>query len=307
MKTALVQKSSRLLGTAAAAFLIAIPLAEAGNESGHGGVSIVCRTKDNSIKSVELLDTFEGNHQYNLKIGGSELPVEDQIEAAQNRLSSRTDVLTEFQNELAHVQAHIHFLKEGVGLNPTDDAFPVINKKGCKYEQLAVYTDAGQVLVDAELFGFLSKTDQAALYVHETIFKMARARGAKSSVEARKLTAYLFIRPNQPAVIKELLASMFAPPAPSTPPAPEYIYPQRGTYRTNVQSFSPVIVWFNRANGTLTTDELGSVAKFSCSVGTDRTHCVGTSEGVEGQSLIWISNHVFYWVSHLGKYTYNRL
>lgn len=205
----------RIIRVNLVACCLVVPFAaQAGEREGHGGVSIVCRNQVGQIASVELLDTFEGNNQYNLKIGGSELPIEDQIEAAQNRLVSRPEILENFQVELAHVQAHIQFLKEGVGLNPTDDAFPLINKKGCKYEQLAVYTDAGQVLVDAELYGSLSKTDQAALYVHETIYKMARARGAKSSVESRKLTAYLFTRPNQPAVIRQLLISMFVPPPP---------------------------------------------------------------------------------------------
>lgn len=188
-----------------------------GGKEGHGGVSIVCRTPSDAIKSVELLDTFEGNNQYNLKIGGSALPPEDQVEQAQTRLASRPDLLDEFQTELANVQAHIQFLKGEVGLNPTDDAFPVIKKKSCRYEQLAVYTDSGQVLVDSELYGFLSTTDQAALYVHETIFKMARSRGETSSVTSRKLTAYMFTRPNQPNVTKELLASMFPPPAPPAP------------------------------------------------------------------------------------------
>lgn len=192
----------------------------AGGKEGHGGVSIVCRSPNHSIKSVELLDTFEGNNQYNLKIGGSALPLEDQLEQAQTRLASRPDLLDEFQSELANVQAHIQFLKQGVGLNPTDDAFPVITKKGCRYEQLAVYTHGGQVLVDSELYGALSLTDQAALYVHEVIFKMARGRGATSSVESRKLTAYLFTRPNQPSVTKELLASMFPPPAPPVSDTP---------------------------------------------------------------------------------------
>jgi hypothetical protein len=123
------------------------PAAHAGEREGHGGVSIVCRKVDGSIKSVELLDVFEDNNQYNLSITVSTLPVDDLIEQAQTRLASRTDLLDEFQTELANVQAHIQFLKQGVSLNPTDDAFPVIAKKGCRYEQLAVYTQNGQVLV----------------------------------------------------------------------------------------------------------------------------------------------------------------
>jgi hypothetical protein len=280
--------------TAILAFACLLPAPAVAGREGHGGVSIVCRNRDKSIKSVELLDTFEGNNRYNLKIGGSALPIDDLIEQAQIRLASRPDLLEEFQNELAYVQAHIQFMDKEVGLNPTNDAFPVIKKKRCRYEQLAVYTDDGQILVDSELFEWLSVTDRAALYVHEVIFKMARGRGAESSVESRKLTAYLFTRPNQPGVIKELLESMFPPPAPPAPPAPpsppQPVHPRAfeeissGHYQTN----NPDVCFFTiykdntRGNMTLEWNNMtgrcaitGQIVSLNCS----RSYCGGDARG----------------------------
>lgn len=212
-------KNKHTWHTAAIILLCATNLALASDSEreGHGGVSIVCRDADEKIESVELLDIFEGNHQYGLEIKDRTTSFDEQIEQAQTRLVSRPELLEEFQNELAYVHANIQFPSEEVGLNPTDDAFPVINKKGCAYKQLAVYTNDNQVLVDAELYNKLSETGKAGLYIHEVIFKMARARGATSSVTSRKLVAYLLARPHNPKVIKKLLSSMFSAPKPKLP------------------------------------------------------------------------------------------
>lgn len=216
MKIALVQKSSRLLSAAAAAFLIAIPLAQAGNESGHGGVSIVCRDSRQRILSVELLDTFEGRYQYGLSITDRDIPTLEQVDLAALQLSIRKDLQDEFKKTFDQIWANSRFVEYGVGLNPTNDAFPVINKRGCAYEQLAVYSFDGQVLVDKELYNWMSYTDRAALWVHESIYKMARTRGASSSITSRKITAYLFAQPSYPRELAKLL-DVILPPRPLTP------------------------------------------------------------------------------------------
>ncbi|MGZ6311753.1 MAG: hypothetical protein ACXWOH_14045 [Bdellovibrionota bacterium] len=91
------------------------------------------------------------------------------------------------------IQDHLVFLPKDVGLALINDAFPIITKKGCQYEQLANCGSDGMIRVDTEIFESLHPKDRAALYYHEALYKMARdLSGASSSVQTRALVGYLF-------------------------------------------------------------------------------------------------------------------
>jgi hypothetical protein len=79
----------------------------------------------------------------------------------------------------------------------TDDVLPRFTKKGCEYEQLALYDpESGQLQIDAEIYNspHFSRTDAAALWLHEAIYKLDRfLNKTENSREARKLTAMLFM------------------------------------------------------------------------------------------------------------------
>ena len=136
---------------------------------GNGGVSVVCRDANERILSAELLDIFEGKVRYG-KNYNDNLDSDTKVELAQLKLINHPDFLSAFQEELARVRAILMYVPVGNILTPTNDAFPTILKKGCNFEQLANYTDDGDLLVSQEIYNHLSEVNKASLLVHQTVY-----------------------------------------------------------------------------------------------------------------------------------------
>lgn len=171
---------------------------------GNGGVSMVCRDANERILSAELLDIYEGKVRYGKKYNNS-LNSDTKVELAQLKLINHPDFLSAFQKELARVLAILMYVPVGNILTPTNDAFPTILKKGCVFEQVANYTDDGDLLVSQEIHNHLSEVNKAALLVHETVYAIFRGKGATDSRQARKLTAELLAQNADQKVIDEIL------------------------------------------------------------------------------------------------------
>ena len=196
-------------------------LAHAGRDTGNGGVGIVCRNPRGNILSVEMLDIYEGRIQNSLTYAAEPTDTDVRIGMTEPKMISNPSFLREFQNELARVRAGWIFLPRGTGLEPTNDAFPVINRRGCAFEQVANYTDEGQIYVDRELFSQMDSLNQAALYLHEAIYKLARNQVQETtSIRTRRIVAHLLARNGDSAVIAELMRQLSTPPAPPAPPTP---------------------------------------------------------------------------------------
>lgn len=183
-------------------------LAFAGNEKGNGGVSVVCRDTNEKIESAQILDIFEGEVRYGKKYDNITDP-ETKIQLAQMYLTKYPEFLEAFRNELAKVRAIIMYVPVGIILKPTDDAFPIIEKKGCQYEQLANYTEEDDLLVSQEIYNELKNVDKAALMIHEVLYSLFREYGAKDSRQARKLTAELLAKNADQRVIDLIIEKTF--------------------------------------------------------------------------------------------------
>ena len=83
-------------------------------------------------------------------------------------------------------------LQDGVELAPVDDAFPTVIPTDCKIEQLANYVNDQEILVDGAIWKALDLTNQAALIVHESLYKFLRSFGDTDSRRTRRIVAYLF-------------------------------------------------------------------------------------------------------------------
>jgi hypothetical protein len=211
----------KYLGISVLGFLSGVAYAD---RVGNGGVSVVCRSADGQILSAQLLDLFEGEHQYHLSY---EAPpgadVDQLVNLSQLQMASNQKFLADFQSNLSQVRAKMTFLGHGVGLEPTNDAFPIIHKDGCAFEQLANYAEDGNIYVNSEIFDRLDKVNQAGLYVHEAAYAVARAQnGARSSVRARRLTGQVLAKKSDSGVIQELMKELSSLP---TSPKPD---PYRG-------------------------------------------------------------------------------
>jgi hypothetical protein len=186
---------------------------------GNGGVSVVCRDAAGKITSAEILDLFEGRNQFGLNYPTGGTDVDTLVELAQLKMVGKADFLIQFRSVLSDVRAGLVFLPRGVGLTPTDDAFPTITRKGCHFEQLANYRDEdSKIYVDQEIYNKLSQVDRAALIIHEVIYKLARVnQNEVSSVRSRKLTSQVLALNSNQGVIDSLMASIGKKPEPAQP------------------------------------------------------------------------------------------
>lgn len=175
-------------------FVIATSLiAHAGGEKGNGGYSIVCRDDNEIITSAELLDIYEGRMIYRRNYPVQQKSIEEFIKLGRSRLSENHLYFQgKLDKQLAIVEKSIVLVPEGNILNETEDAFPPIKKKGCKFEQVANFTDGGELIIAQEIFDRLDNLNKAALYLHEAIYLIRRkAVGDTNSQVTRRIVSQL--------------------------------------------------------------------------------------------------------------------
>lgn len=171
-------------------------------EKGNGGYSVVCRDNSGMITSAELLDIYEGRILYKRAYAVDMNSVEELIEIAKSRLAEHGGFLSKLEKELSAIHQNLIFIPDGNELQPTDDAFPPIKKKGCQFEQLANYTNAGEVLVSQEIYDRLDNVNKAALFIHEAVYAIRRKAVADTNSQvSRRITAHLMATNPDSAVI----------------------------------------------------------------------------------------------------------
>jgi hypothetical protein len=200
--------------------------AHAGNEAGNGGVSIVCRDQSGEIISAEILDIYEGREVYGRTYSYENLSFQTKIQLAQLKLTSYPGFLKRLQDKLTSAQANTVFIPYGSELEATNDALPLIKKKGCKFEQLANYTRNGELLISQEIYSKLDNTNKAALYVHEAAYTLRRNSGDTDSQKSRRLVAHLMAENGD----QKIIASIIGQSVPQLPPKPDSAYVTQDHY-----------------------------------------------------------------------------
>lgn len=173
-------------------------------DKGNGGYSIVCRdTEGGPITSAELLDVYEGRVLYKRNFEVAQNSVADLIAMAQSKVEYFGYFASKLQKEINLIEKNTIYIPAGNELESTDDAFPPIKKKGCKFEQLANYTNAGELLISSEIYDELDNVNKAALIIHEAIYSIRRkALGEATSQNTRRLVAHMMSTNGDPAVIE---------------------------------------------------------------------------------------------------------
>lgn len=191
----------------------------ASGEKGNGGYSVVCRDVNGAIKSAEVLDIYEGKILYKKSYPGPEFEVKTLLSIAQVKMKEHYSFSSKLEKEIELANANMVFIPEGHELQPTDDAFPVIKRKGCKFEQLAIYTEDGELLVSQEIYDQLDNVNKAALVLHEAIYSLRRkSRGDETSLATRRLTAQILATNGDQKIIDRLAnESMYQPDAKKLP------------------------------------------------------------------------------------------
>jgi hypothetical protein len=170
-------------------------VAFAGNETSGGGAVAVCRDSAGRILSAQLLDLYEGEIRFGLSIPRSKDSADFQLGQMLSRLDGHPVLRGRLALAIREVIQRIEFLPSGVGLSPGVDLgqdYGVIVPEGCRLEYAAFYEATGKIKVARGVFSALPPTDQAALVVHEAVYRLARDRGHRNSAKSRVLTATLF-------------------------------------------------------------------------------------------------------------------
>ena len=177
----------------------------ASGEKGNGGYSVVCRDTQGTITSAEILDIYEGRILYKRNYPDNSFSVETLLNVAKYKMKEHVAFSAKLEKEIDLANSNMIFIPEGNELESTDDALPVIKKTGCKNEQLANYTDEGELLVSQEIYDRLDNVNKAALILHEAIYSLRRkSRGDETSQTTRRLTAQILATNGDQKVIDRL-------------------------------------------------------------------------------------------------------
>jgi hypothetical protein len=170
-------------------------IAFAGIKEGGGGGAYVCRNPDNSIKSVQLVDLWEATETLGMSIQYDDITSpEDQVATAISRLGTYFPAI---RRQLSAVQLKVVQAKPDVKWPAPDDVKNKFSDAGCPLEGMMYYNDiANRLVVNPQLFNFMvahgTKTDVAASYFHEILYKVLRQGGATNSVFARYVNGAIF-------------------------------------------------------------------------------------------------------------------
>jgi hypothetical protein len=208
-------------------------------DSGHGGGGFLC----NNPQDNELLDLWEGAlpipFGYQLHIPANYDPIETQLKRAMDRLQ----ILHPFFAKA--VQAHLDIILNngpnkikfqtppGYNLLFPSDTLSAGLKEGCKPVGLADYTDKkvdlkDVLLIDQSRIDQLPLRDQAALWLHEAIYKELRdTQKDKDSVYTRHLVALLFSDETIEGIFAKTISQKYVMLCESqTKDSIAYMYPQ---------------------------------------------------------------------------------
>lgn len=170
------------------------PILAKGGIAGGGGHGIVCKDK------TLFLDIFESEIKYGNKIIEMNGDVKERLALVIKKINSElvAPYSVMIRDALSYVQSKSYskFLADGLIIAPGLDLGNedgVIMPLGCHLTAVGYYSSSGFLEVSKTTYDKLSLTDQAAFWLHEAVYKVARDLGRVSdSMRVRKFVGYLF-------------------------------------------------------------------------------------------------------------------
>ncbi len=187
---------------------------------GNGADAIQC--VNNSNTSFQLLDLYERDNLWNFT---EDLTLRSYADR-ESILLSRIELLRVFDVCRANLyESWINtfwaesLVIDGVTLTDIQDAGVIFMPQQCQLVQLVVqrrplFIEDPRYIISGEVFDALTIEGQAAVILHEVIYREAIARGATTSIDTRALTAMLFSRRLSDLSVqqaRDLLASLGFP------------------------------------------------------------------------------------------------
>ncbi len=174
---------------------ISLHFAVARDKAGNGGGAHVCRDPETGkIRTIELYDLYEGRVRYGFRpvdLRGVSSSVV--FAGAISRLKAEHESLA-VRAEAMRLAVEKYWSPGAQRLIPSIDSDRVMVDPGCAYEQIATWDEqVGKIFVDEELVNALDPVSLGALFLHESIYKIARVySGEVDSNETRELVARIF-------------------------------------------------------------------------------------------------------------------
>ena len=186
-------------------------------EKGNGGYSVVCRDQEGSIISAEILDLYEGRLISKNSYDEGQRSFDDYMKEAIKNL--KDPLFTKYLiTELQLYEKNKIFIPIGNELESTEDAFPSIRKKNCKFEQVANYLSTGEILISEEIYQHFDELNKGALALHEAIYSIRRkAVGDTQSKTTRKLVSEILSLLPDNEIIQKWISDTLYRPINSTP------------------------------------------------------------------------------------------
>lgn len=185
-----------ILGMASLSMAHDFPEQLFGNQVGNGGKGVVCRDKQNQIKSVQLLDFYEASV---LGRGMPRYSGKDYSEMATNAIDRLKTIDPQkfilYRSEWMGFENNRAFIRAPIIETPDSDHI-IAPPPGCTIEQLAIqitpaFPQDRRYNINEMLWQKMSETNRAGLILHEIIFREAIARGHKNSIAVRYLNAVI--------------------------------------------------------------------------------------------------------------------
>jgi hypothetical protein len=253
----------------------------AGNETGHGGGIVMdCFEAPNIISNpgqAVLLDRYEADRAglkprtsaqtwiHNPAWPNNPAHVRAEIDRAFGRLQPLNPGLAAAAIKmLPHIQGVRKPVPDGKSLPPPPDTLLEYLGKGCKLAGAFRFNDDSDFLeVDDLYFDILNEIDEAALWVHEAIYKVLRDAGqSDDSLDTRKIVGYLFSEETIPSVdIVQFLSSF-------------RLYACSFEKEAGARSFEP----FNLVSYKTKYESLGICFSFWAGIARNGLRCMGDAE-----------------------------
>ena len=172
----------------------------ASHKIGNGGGVMVCpaATEDHfSWRSVTLLDLWEAETLNQSPLFRDDRPVISQIRDAFLRLPQTPFyVRARDKANLLLDRVGVVDVASNITILPPEDAKSNVVQRDCLIKGVAFYNDVEETLyLDSMLFGEMFDTDQAALFMHEAIYReLRRTYGDDDSIRARHIVGCGFRR-----------------------------------------------------------------------------------------------------------------
>ncbi len=172
--------------------------ASAGQIVGNGGDVLECVDPKTGQVRVELLDLFEARARgIHLDLGSAETPTEHKIAQMLERLRPRTPLRTDsYSAQVASFWSESMKVR-GVSLPDVPDSKHLMLPSGCFVKQVVIqqtpdFSNPSRYTIDMDIYDRLDSDSQAALILHEVIYREAISVGHLDSIAVRYFNSYLF-------------------------------------------------------------------------------------------------------------------